>query len=66
MAESCMLSEYHTHNFFRKQFHEHKMLYAATQGFSFSSSTIQSMVALNIWFKNNILENVIFTESNLM
>lgn len=66
MVVLYIVTKSHTNNFFKKQFHEHKMLYAAIQSFSFSSTTVQSTVALNIWFKNNILKNVIFTESNLM
>lgn len=60
-----MLSEYHT-NFLKKKLHEHKLLYASIQNFSIFSNTVRSTVTLNIQLKNNILEILVFTESNLM
>lgn len=54
-------------NTFKKQLHEHKMLYAAIQSFSCFSSTPSITVVLIIQFKNYILlKNVLFIESKLM
>lgn len=54
-------------NIFKKHLHEHKMVYAAIQSFSCSSSTSSITVVLIIQFKNYILlKNVLFIESKLM